>query len=455
MTSNISMQLSYQFRSALQSDLPSGFQQDFPGGEIENYVGTVLKGQVRNTVYSVPNTLFTMLLTAVQEDKSLQSWVNLFKYYYERQSALIRLKEAELLGKERLSDSLKAKKAGRPKQYKSKLRKSITGEVKRQTVAYNNARQRLPQELVDLVYARSKDFGALEQEEWHGMLTFITDGTYLQLQDTEDIKGEYPAIKGDGSYPQALLQVLIRQGSGQVWDYAVGSRKVSELQLVIPMLEKLEGGSLLLADDLYNTYFHFCTVLKKNSHIIVQGKRERKYTVIRKITANDLIVEIKKGSRPDYVSGEEWAALPSTLVLRRISYEYPTKEGVEVAVLYTTLTDEKTDAASIVQKYEKRWDIEISIREIKTLMDINVLRSNSCRMLKKELGIALTAYNMVRKIIAGAADKAAFSPEGNLFQKCTQADRPVFLDKRGRVFCKVSTGRPRKSVNTNKPSNNS
>jgi hypothetical protein len=174
-----------------------------------------------------------MLQTAVQEDKSLQSSVNLFKYYYERQSALIQLKEAELLEKERQLDSLKAKKAGRPKQYKSKLRKSITGEVKSQTVAYNNARQRLPQELVDLVYVRSRDFGAL---------------------DTEDIKGEYPVIKGEGSYPQALLQVLIRQGSGQVWDYAVGSRKVSELQLVIPMLENLEGGSLLLADDLYNTY---------------------------------------------------------------------------------------------------------------------------------------------------------------------------------------------------------
>ena len=113
------------------------------------------------------------------------------------------------------------------------------------------------------------------------------------------------------------------------------------------------------------------------------------------------------------------------------------------------------DSVSIVQKYEKRWDTEISIREVKTLMDINVLRSKSCAMLKKELGIALTACNMVRKIIANAAEKAAFSPEGNIFQKCSQTHRPVFLDKRGRVFCKVSSGRPRKSVNTNKSANNS
>jgi hypothetical protein len=166
-------------------------------------------------------------------------------------------------------------------------------------------------------------------------------------------------------------------------------------------------------------------------------------------------VEIKKGNCPDYVSNEEWETFPDSLVLRMISYEYPTREGMETAVLYTTITDEGIDSASIVQKYEKRWDIEINIREIKTLMDINVLRSKSCRMLKKELGIALTAYNMVRKIIAKLAQKTDFPPESHLFQKCAQTGRPVFLDKRGRVFCKVSTGRPRKSVYTNKPANNS
>ena len=121
---------------------------------------------------------------------------------------------------------------------------------------------------------------------------------YAALKATEDINESYPVIKEDGSYPQALLQVMIRQGSGQIWDYAPGSRKVSELQMVIP-------------------------------------------------------------------------------------------------VLYTAITDESIDSASIVQKYEKRRDIEISIREVKTLMDINVLRSKSCAMLKKELGIVLTACNTV------------------------------------------------------------
>jgi hypothetical protein len=60
MTANISMQLSHHFRSALASNLTSGFQKDFPEEEVEKYVHTQLKGQVRKTVYSIPNTLFTI-----------------------------------------------------------------------------------------------------------------------------------------------------------------------------------------------------------------------------------------------------------------------------------------------------------------------------------------------------------------------------------------------------------
>jgi hypothetical protein len=117
----------------------------------------------------------------------------------------MQVKEAEMLEQERLRDALQEKKTGRPKKYKSKLNKTVANEVKSKTVACNNARQRLPQELVDPVYRSSTDFGERDREKWHGLRTFITDGTYIQLQDTEDIKEACPVLKEAGSYPQALL----------------------------------------------------------------------------------------------------------------------------------------------------------------------------------------------------------------------------------------------------------
>ncbi|KAA6314894.1 hypothetical protein EZS27_034564 [termite gut metagenome] len=242
-------------------------------------------------------------------------------------------------------------------------------------------------------------------------------------------------------FPQSLLHVFIRQGTGQLSQYALGSRKHSELQLVIPMIRELKENDLLLADDLSNTYYHFHLIRSQKAHIIVPGKRQRNYTPVKSISPYDEIVEIHKTNKPEYVGKEEWSQLSPRIRLRRIRYTCPTKEGDRQGILYTTLLDEQISAIDIVLQYALRWEIEISIREIKTLMDINVLRSKTAEMLEKELSISLAAYNMVRKIIARSADKADFSPQGDIFQKCPEISRPILLDKKGRVFRRCSEGR--------------
>jgi hypothetical protein len=44
-------------------------------------------------------------------------------------------------------------------------------------------------------------------------------------------KRKYPASENNGAYPKTLLQVFIRQGSGQIHDYAAGNRKETDLFL--------------------------------------------------------------------------------------------------------------------------------------------------------------------------------------------------------------------------------
>jgi hypothetical protein len=456
MTSNTSLELSIQINKMLQQDLTSAFYEEMPYEMIESFAkqyevtnGDGKTHKFRDKVYNLSNTFYTMGLTAFQEDKSLQQSVVVFKNIYEHNCKNIREKEAAMLKAERQFDKKQIKKAGRPKEYRSKIAKSKTNNLSLSTAAFSNARARLPYEMLERIYTHSTDFGEFDRESWHGLKTHITDGTYLQLQDTESIRKEYPPIEGDGAYPQALLQVFIRQGSGQVSQIAIGNRKQSELELVVPMIKKLNGNDLLLADDLYNTYYHFCLILNQKSHIIVPGKRDRNYTVVRQIASNDEIVKIKKGRKPPYVGKEEWSAVPSSIELRRIGYTYPTKNGDEQAVLYTTLVDEKITSTDVILKYEKRWEIEICIREIKTVMDINVLRSKSPDMIKKELTVSLTAYNLIRKLIAKSAVSADFPPRRNIFQKCVAIDSPILLDKKGRVFHHWSPGRNKKTVDTN------
>jgi IS4 transposase len=440
MTANESRNLSLQIKDLLQKDLSHLFHSGIPFDLIEQQA-RALNPDSRDRIFTPCNVILTMLLSATKVDKSLQEALNTFKTVFEHNSQKVLEAETAQLRQEKINDGLIKRTSGRPKKYRSRIPKSHLNTLSDSTSGYSTARKRLETELVQTVFEHSTDFGNLDNESWHGMTTYITDGTYLQLQDTEDIKSEYVVKNREDSYPQALLQVLIRQGSGQISQFSLSSRQTSELALVVPMIKKLGKNSLLLADDLYNSYYHFGLTLSRECHIIVPGKRHRNYNVIQKISENDLIVEISKTKCPDYVCKDEWDALPDTIKLRRITYNYPTKKGVESAVLYTTLLDAKIPAADIVAKYTMRWDIEISIREIKTIMDINVLRSKSREMLFKELLTALTAYNLIRKIIAKAADKVGISPQKGILQECNPFGGTVFLDKRGRVLFKKSPGR--------------
>jgi hypothetical protein len=444
MKTNESLQLSVSFREALSQDLSSSFIELYPKELVSNYI--IDNGlKVRNTIFTLENTLLTMLLTAQHEDKSLQQSVNLFKVHYEKESLKIQDAEKKQIDKAKKAKSMsQIKKAGRPPEFKSKLSKSITKEISAATAAYSIARKRLPFDLIKTLFDHVSAFDDLEKEQWYGMNTYIADGTYLQLQDNKEIRGKYPVLKGEGNYPQALLEVLIRQGSGQIVNYSIAGRRTSELTLIQTILKQLPASSLLLADDLYNTYYNFCLIQEQHLHIIVPGKRDRNFKVIEQISDSDCIVEINKPkTKPKTVSKEAWVKLPKTIILRRIEYEYPTKNGIEKAILYTTILDKSIRETAIVEKYEKRWDIEICIREIKTLMDINILRGKSSDMLEKELLVALIAYNLIRRIISMSAQKADISPQRDIFQECFTTNRAVFTDKRGRVFCKKSTGRPR------------
>jgi hypothetical protein len=268
------------------------------------------------------------------------------------------------------------------------------------------------------------------------------------MQDTEGLRSKYYVKKDDGAYPQGLLEAMICQGAGFISDFRIGTRHQSELELAVPMLESMSGQNLILADDLYNCYAIFAIILSKGNHIIVPGKRKRDYTLIKTLAAGDQIVSIKRTSDSKWLPGN--IDIPESLTLRRITYHSPTAD--KEYVLYTTILDERIPKADIIVKYLTRWDIEISIREIKTIMDVNIVRSKTEEMVFKEILTAFTAYNMVRKIIARSVQKTDFSPKENLIQEFFEGNKDLFIDKRGRKYKRWSPGRYGTSLEKNKAS---
>lgn len=454
MTLNYSLQLSTQIQELLSSGLSGVFREYLPFSKIADFPSTTKR---RNRIYNEETTLLTMLISATQEDKSLQNAVNLYSEIHSSTIPEIQLALADSIAKERENDKESGRKRGKPKTYKPRIAQSKLHEISTNTGSYTTARQRLDINLVKMVYEDSANFDSFQiNNKWKEMPVFITDGTYIQMQDSKELR-ELFDVKSDlenytSSYPQGLLQVLIEQGSGGIKHFELGSRNVSELELISKILPKVSAGTLLLADDLYSSYAIFHLIIKYGLEIIVPGKRARNHKVIKVLGPGDEIVEIKKTAHPTWLSKEE--QLPKSLLLRRLSFEDPLNPGKEY-VMFTTLMDENISKTDIVSKFFTRWDIEISIREIKTLMDINVVRSKKPDLVMKELLTAFTAYNIIRKIIAKTTENSGFSPQRSLIQKCLEAGKTVFMDKKGRIYQRWSPGRNGVSSAKNPTTHNS
>lgn len=452
MTPNRSLALSLGLKSLMRADLLRDIDSAFPFSLIEARQNHPGAKPSRDRVYNTENTLMTMVLSALGPDKSLKQAVNVFKGVFELKGGQMRDMEASRLRQEK-EDAAAAKRLGRPRLYKTCLAKSKTCPVSDNTAAFAKARIKLDKGLVREVFDHSAGFEGAPAGTWHGMYVLITDGTYFQMQDSENLRKKYYVREGDGAYPQGLLQCVIGQGDGRVRDFRIGTRHQSELELITPMLAGLPAGGLLLADDLYSTYAVFCLVRQRSGHIIVPGKRERAYKTVKKLADGDEIVEIKKTKCPPWLDKAIWEKFDDTLLMRRVSCAAPENDQKEY-VLYTTILDEKIKKEEVILKYSTRWDIEITIREIKTIMDINVARGKTEDMVFKEITVALTAYNMVRKIIGKSVAGTDFSPQSSFVQKCFEVDQDLLIDKKGRRYRRRSPGRYGKAVGANREADN-
>ena len=90
--------------------------------------------------------------------------------------------------------------------------------------------------------------------------------------------------------------------------------------------------------------------------------------------------------------------------------------------------------------YLTRWDVEISIREVKTIMDVNILRSKTPEMALKELTVSLATYNLIRRIIYASIKDLPFSLKEDFIYQFYTHNQNILIWKKGRIYNKWSTG---------------
>jgi hypothetical protein len=443
MKQNRSLAISSKIQECKMGNIIGILENEFPSTVLSNKNGENKeeKLKTRDRVFTENNTLLTMVLTSVQKDKTLKNSVDLFYIIHQKHKgqAFDELKQRIETQKEE-DGKLLVKTAGRPKKYKTQLPKSLENNISLNTAAYSKARERLSNELVNELFLNSR----IEQADnnythWHGYRVFLGDGTYLQMQDTETIRKDYEVkhkgIASEG-YPQGLLEVVVERGTGQVFSFKLSNRHTSELSLFYDMLDDIPPKSLLLLDDLYNCFEIISKCKRLGIEIVVPAKRVRNYDVIEKLEEGDEIIQINTPK-----NRSKWLEInekPGKIQVRRIQCKSP--EG-EDYVLLTTILDKQIKKEEFQLLYLTRWDIEIGIREVKTIMDINILRSKTPEMALKELSVTLSTYNLIRKFIYTSIKDLPFSPEEDFIYQFYTLNQDILIDKKGRVYNRWSSGR--------------
>ena len=291
------------------------------------------------------------------------------------------------------------------------------------TGGYCQARQRLTIEMVaTLTRQCGHRLSAQSQAQWRwrGRAVKLVDGTGISMPDTpaNQLHFPQPHSQAEGvGFPMTRLVGVTCLASGALLDAAMGpfeGKGNSELDLFRQVSGSFCAGDVVLGDALFCTYYVLAQMAAQGVEVLFEqhGSRKTDFRRGQQLGVRDHRVElVRPRQRPPRMSVEEHRALPETLCVREVK--------VGGKILLTTIKEDvpKDELANL---YRQRWQIELDLRNIKTTMQMDVLRCKSPAMIEKELWVHLLAYNLIRTLMAQAAVHADVVPRELSFKHALQ-----------------------------------
>lgn len=293
------------------------------------------------------------------------------------------------------------------------------------TGAYCKARTRLPQ---DMIAELAKQTGQLILEQipnswrWQGRRVKLVDGTTVTLPDTAANQQQYPqqTIQQPGlGFPVARIVGIVCLASGAILHAAMGAyqgKGASEHTLLRQLMDSFEPGDVVLADRYYCSYFLIALLMAKGADVVFQQHATRKtdFRTGQKLRTRDHVVAWQKPKRmPDWMTLSQYESIPNEINMREV------KAGNRILVT-TLLSDKIASKFALTELYQQRWHVELDLRNIKTVMGMEVLHCKTPCMNEKEMWVYFLAYNIIRLLIAASAAKAAILPRQISFKHTLQ-----------------------------------
>jgi hypothetical protein len=282
--------------------------------------------------------------------------------------------------------------------------------------AYCQARQKLPAPRLEAIFQasfQSAQAKAPPQTLLQGRPVKVVDASTVRLEDTPQNRHTYPASPNQFSrpgFPTLKLLALFSLRSGALLARATGTLQLAETHLLMSLAAHLQPGDILTGDRAYGLYVMLHWTYTLGADLVARlnclSRRVDFRQRIQKLGPGDGLFLWHKPKVPSkLLSAEQWAQVPETLVVRvlRRRIEQPGFRTRELTLVTTLLDPQGYPAQELVELYFRRWRLEMCLDDLKTTLGMEKLNCRTPSLVQKELLLFLIAHNLLRWMMAQAA----------------------------------------------------
>jgi hypothetical protein len=258
--------------------------------------------------------------------------------------------------------------------------------------------------------ASSETIGAF----FHGFRLMALDATFEDLADTPEnvqVFGRHRSQHGESAFPQLLGMYLLECGTHAIIDAGFWPCHASQPHAATRLLRSLDPAMLVLYDQGLHGFPLVQAMLARGTQILGRVPPIQTFTAVQHLADGTHLCRFWAKSPCD-----RRATTPSVLV-RVITYTLldPARPGHRQRHrLMTSLLDPvQYPALDLICTYHERWEIELTIDEVKTHQRLAVqpLRSQTPRGVIQEAYGLLLAHYAVRTVMHDAAIQGGIDPD--------------------------------------------
>ena len=301
--------------------------------------------------------------------------------------------------------------------------------------AYCQARVRLPLKLFETLLTRIADRLRPRVDDhgrWLGHRVLHVDGSGVSMPDTPELRAHFgqPSNQAPGcGFPVAHLLAVFHAGTGMILDVLIGPLCTHDMAGVARLHPRLDADDVLVGDRGFCSFAHLALLLGRGIHGVFRIHQRQivdftpgrpharpggkggttglpRSRWLRRLGETDQVVAwFKPRDRPDWMSAEQYAALPDEVELRELRYriDRPGFRVREVTLVTSLLDAQSYPVGALAELYRGRWEVEVDLRHLKTTMKMDVLRCETVAGVSKELLMYALAYNLVRLVMREAS----------------------------------------------------